>query len=233
MEVTGVRDINITAIGGGGFTHDTYPTLDDFCLRQAGPGPVHLGFIGAASRDDPAKIARFHARFSGVTASHTHIPMTLDAAALSDHLSRLDMVYVGGGDTEAMVTLWRDNGWDAVLCGAAWQGLAIAGVSAGAVCWFDHFLFQGGGGSMRPVQGLGLITGGACPHYSTETARRAALHAAVAGQSMPDSIALDDGMAVAFGAAGLAALCAAEPGAAAYHITRATDGTAHETRCTL
>lgn len=233
MEVADVRDINITAIGGGGFTHETFPTLDDFCLKQAGPGPIHLGFIGAASQDDPAKIARFHARFSGMTASHTHLPMTLEASALNDRLNHLDMVYVGGGDTEAMVTLWRNNGWDAVLCGAARRGLAVAGVSAGAVCWFEQFLFHGGEGPMRPLQGLGLIKGGACPHYSTETDRRAALHAAVADQTMLDSIALDDGVAVTFGASGPVALSAAEPGAAAYHIKRAPDGTAHETRCML
>lgn len=233
MEETGVPDINITAIGGGGFTHGTDPMLDDFCLARCGrPGP-RLGFIGAASRDDPIRIDRFHARFDGIAASHLHLPMTLAAQDLGDHLKTLDLVYVGGGDTEMMLTLWRSNGWDRVLCGAARSGLALAGVSAGAVCWFDSFLFHSGSGPMRPLPGLGLIRGGACPHYSTETDRRAALHTAVADRNMPDSVAIDDGVAVAFGASGPRAICTAHPPAAAYRVTREADHGARETRISL
>jgi peptidase E len=231
-EVT-VPGINIIAIGGGGFTHETYPMLDDFCLKQAGKALPRLGFIGAASLDDPLKVARFHARFDGETASHVHLPLTLEPQELANHISALDMIYVGGGDTEAMVTFWRSKGWDHVLCNAARRGLALAGVSAGAVCWFDRFLFHSGNGPMRPVQGLGLIKRGACPHYSTETNRRAALHDAVAHGTMPDTVAIDDGVAVVFDAAGPVALCSAVTGASAYHIQRVPDGAITETRLRL
>lgn len=233
MKESTVQRINITAIGGGGFTHDTHPMLDSFCLKQAGRANPRLGFIGAASNDDPLKTARFQACFEDQTASHVHLPMTLDAQTLADRLAVLDMVYVGGGDTETMVNLWRRNGWDRVLCDAARSGLAFAGVSAGAVCWFDYFLFSSGSGPMRPLQGLGLIKGGACPHYSTETDRHAALHAAVAGRTMPGTVAIDDGVAVVFDASGPVALCSAEPGASAYQVERAADGTVTQTRLSL
>ena len=229
-----MQGIRIIAIGGGGFTDNTYPGLDDFCLIATGKTQPRLGYIGAASQDDPHRIARFHARFEGRSARHIHLPMTLDAQALGDQLSDLDMVYVGGGNTEAMVALWRENGWDRVLCGAAKAGLMLAGVSAGAVCWFERFLFNDGtGGPMRALRGLGLIKGGACPHYSTETERRAALHRAVADQTMPATHAIDDAMAVLFDANGPLRICAAEPGALAYHITRARDGKACETALSL
>jgi dipeptidase E len=51
---------------------------------------------------------------------------------------------------------------------------------------------------MRPLKGLGLIKGGACPHYSTETDRQPALLRAVTGRTMPDTVAIDDGVAVVF-----------------------------------
>jgi peptidase E len=144
------------------------------------------------------------------------------------------MAYVGGGNTEAMVTLWRENGWDLVLCAAAQAGLVLAGVSAGAVCWFDRFLFNDGtGGPMRPLRGLGLIKGGACPHYSTEPERRAVLHRAVADQTMPASHAIDDGVAVLFDANGPLRICTAEPDALTYHITRSPDGETRETALSL
>lgn len=228
-----MQGITIIAIGGGGFTDQTWPALDAFCLTQTGKAKPHLGYIGAASQDDPRRIARFHDRFEGLSASHIHLPMTLDAQTLADQLSQLDMVYVGGGNTEAMVAQWRDTGWDRVLCEAANAGLLLAGVSAGAVCWFEQFLFNDGTGPIRPLRGLGLIKGGACPHYSTETDRRAALHRAVADQTMPTTHAIDDGVAVLFNADGPIRLCTAEPGASAYHIIRDAHGQTHETTLSL
>ena len=47
------------------------------------------------------------------------------------------------------------------------------------------------------------------------------------------SLAIDDGVAVAFGASGPIALCAAEHAASAYHIQRGSDGEAVETRFRL
>ncbi len=223
-----MQDFNITAIGGGGFTHATYPELDDFCLSQAGPKRLRIGFIGTASNDDPLKIERFHARFANKAAKLVHLPQTLDAKDLSDHIQDLDMIYVGGGNTQAMVTRWRSTGWDRVLCDAAHRGIAISGVSAGAVCWFDYFLFRPENAPIRPLRGLGLIKGGACPHYSTETDRHAALRDAVVDGSMPETIAIDDGVAVSFRASGPVAICAAEPAASAYRVHRAQDGTIRE-----
>jgi hypothetical protein len=126
--------------------------------------------------------------------------------------------------TEAMIADWRARGWDRVLTEAARRGVMLAGVSAGAVCWFDKFLYSSGTGPMRPLDGLGLIRGGACPHYSTEADRQAALNAAVSNGTMPDSFAIDDGVAVLFGRDGPTAHCIAEVGAMAYQVRRRPDG---------
>jgi len=178
--------MKIIAIGGGGFTHGTFPELEDYCLLQTGFSRPRTAFIGTASGDDPQKIARFKARFADVAETVVHLPMTLPAKALEQRLAEVDLVYVGGGDTERMITTWRRDGWDQVLGGAYRAGVILAGVSAGAMCWFDQFLFSSGAGPMRPLSGLGLIPMGACPHYSTETERRPALQAAVVAQRMPD-----------------------------------------------
>jgi dipeptidase E len=218
------QDLRIIAAGGGGFTHGSHPALEDFCLKHLGKSRPRIGYIGSANNDDPIRITRFHARFAAATPVHLHLSMTLDAQELSNHLDMLDMVYVGGGNTEAMIADWRVNGWDRVLTAAARRGLMLAGVSAGAVCWFDKFLFSSGTDPMRPLIGLGLIQGGACPHYSTEIDRQSALLAAVSDGSMPDSLALDDGVAVLLGSEGPIAHCIAEAGAMAYRVARNGDG---------
>lgn len=221
--------MKIIAIGGGGFTHDMQPELDDFCLSETGCDRPRVAFIGTASGDDPLKIARFKARFADIAASLVHLPMTLPAAQLARNLEQVDLVYVGGGDTEKMVAAWRRDGWDNVLSQACRSGVILAGVSAGAVCWFDTFLFSSGKGAMRPLPGLGLIPMGACPHYSSETDRRAALHAAVAAETMPASVAIDDGVAVAFENGHPTRICIAQEGAGAYMVWRGPQGATEKT----
>lgn len=216
--------MKIIAIGGGGFTHDTFPELDDFCLKQTGLSCPRLAYIGTASHDDPSKIARFRSRFANVSSARIHLPMSLSAAELARHLNGVDLVYVGGGNTEEMLDTWRSNAWDRVLGDACRSGVTLAGVSAGAVCWFDAFLFRSEQGPMRPLAGLGLIPLGACPHYSTEKERHAALHKAVAEGAIPTTLAIDDGAAVAFENARPSAMCSATPGAGACYVSRTDTG---------
>ena len=47
-----------------------------------------------------------------------------------------DIIYEGGGDTRAMISLWKQTGFDNVLYKAWQDGKVISGISAGAVCWF-------------------------------------------------------------------------------------------------
>lgn len=216
--------MKIVAIGGGGFTHGTFPELDDFCLLQTGRSRPRIAYIGTASRDDATKITRFKSRFATTSGAAVHLPMSLSAAELAQGLDGVDLVYVGGGNTEEMVNTWRSTAWDRVLGDACRSGTVLAGVSAGAVCWFDAFLFNAGTGPMRPLAGLGLIPMGACPHYSTEPERRAALHKAVAEGAMPTTLAIDDGVAVAFENGSPGAICSAAPGAGVYCVSRKDTG---------
>jgi dipeptidase E len=221
--------MKIIAIGGGGFTHGSEPNLDDFCLSETNCDRPRMAFIGTASDDDPLKIERFRTRFADVALSLVHLPMTLTAAQLARNLEQVDLVYVGGGDTEKMVNAWRRDGWADVLSKACQSGVILAGVSAGAVCWFDTYLFSSGKGIMRPLPGLGLIPMGACPHYSSERDRRAALHAAVNAETMPASVAIDDGVAVAFENGHPRRVCIAQKGAGAYMVWRSPQGTIQKT----
>ena len=48
-----------------------------------------------------------------------------------------DIIYEGGGDTDAMIKLWKKSGFDTILREAWHRGKVICGISAGAVCWFN------------------------------------------------------------------------------------------------
>jgi dipeptidase E len=220
--------IKIVAIGGGGFTHDSHPELDMFCLDHSTTNP-RIGFVGAASGDDLTKIARFYRHFRAHSAQLDHLPLGTCGAGVATWLKGRDLVYFGGGNTARMIDHFTKNSWDAPLKHAARQGVTMAGVSAGAVFWFDWCLSDSLGNGLQPLRGLGLLKGGICPHYSSEPARQIALKDAVSAHQMPLSYAIDDGAAMAFGSETVIGLKTLPPSISCYQLAATQDGVAQET----
>lgn len=54
-----------------------------------------------------------------------------------DDVAWADIIYEGGGDTQGMIELWLQTGFDKVLYDAWCSGKVMCGVSAGANCWFQ------------------------------------------------------------------------------------------------
>ena len=49
-----------------------------------------------------------------------------------------DIIYVGGGNTKNLLALWKEWELDRILKKAWNEGVILAGISAGAICWFDE-----------------------------------------------------------------------------------------------
>ncbi|MEI6760085.1 MAG: peptidase E [Betaproteobacteria bacterium] len=217
----------VIAVGGGGFTHAVDPSLEDFIVAASGCSRPRIGFIGTASEDDPVKIRRFYERCAPLADQLTHLPVSSDAVAAAHWSDALDIIYVGGGNTLRLIEHWRHTGLDEVFKAAARRGVLMAGVSAGANVWFDHALSDSGGLGLRPVKGIGLIAGSCCPHYDSEPQRQPAFEAAIAAMTLPDGVAVDDGVAVLIDGSGQMTAYSARPGAGAYRVSRVTQtGTA-------
>ena len=45
----------IISIGGGGFTHQSDKSLDEFILNQSETENINIGFLATASKDDKKK----------------------------------------------------------------------------------------------------------------------------------------------------------------------------------
>jgi dipeptidase E len=220
--------IRLIAIGGGGFTHQTDPAMEDFILAQSGRVRPRIGFIGAASQDDPAKIDRFHARFAQLSDHLTHLPQDSSAEEAARWAQALDIIYVGGGNTLRLIAHWQQSGWDRVLHAAAQRGVLMAGVSAGASVWFEQALSDAGGEGLRAVPCTGMVTGSCCPHYSTEPARPPAFAAAIASGALKDGLAIDDGVAVLIEGNKVLSMFSSRPEARAYRLSRQGDQVASE-----
>lgn len=192
-------NVNIFAIGGGGFTHEqtsdkSDSILEDYLLTLSSPYP-NIGYIGHANNDDPDRIRAFYARFDGV-AYPSHLPVTADASAAKAFVADLDILYVAGGSTLNMLSHWRETGIDLELMTAGQHGMILSGVSAGAICWFEQLLLSTAENDYILATGLGLIGGSACPHYSNEPSRQIAYDTQIRDGNLLSGVAIDDGVGV-------------------------------------
>ena len=74
----------------------------------------------------------------------------------------------------------------------------MAGISAGAICWFEDGITDSFGMPFRGLDdGLGLVRGACCPHYDGEKERRPVLMRLIK-RGFPATLALDDGAAAHF-----------------------------------
>lgn len=218
-------------MGGGGFSMAPdgapLPTpLDAYVLGLAATRAADDGrdrsrvcFVGTASGDDAGYIARFHAAFDG-RADTDHLALfarTVDD--LDGFVLDQDAIYVGGGNTASLLAVWRAHGLDRILRHAHEAGVVLAGISAGAICWFDSGMTDSFGTALAPLEGgLGLVPGSHSPHYDGEPERRGAYHQLIGAGLLAPGLAADDGAAIVFDGTTLVEVVSERAGATAYRV---------------
>ena len=214
------RRRQIIAMGGGGFSMDPDDTLlDGHVLAATGVAQPRICFLPTASGDSDGYIQRFYQAFE-VRAEPSHLGLfDRQVADIEGFLCAHHAVYVGGGNTANMLAVWRVHGVDRALQAAHDRGVVLAGVSAGAVCWFEAAVSDSFG-PLRPLlDGLGLVPGTCAPHYDGDPERRPAF-ARMLAAGLPAGYGVDDGAALHFVDGELHEVVAAYPQARAYRVTQ-------------
>ncbi len=219
--VVDVRQRIIFAMGGGGFTMEpANPLLDDFVLSLADVGEPRVLFLPTASGDATAQINAFKARFGERACAGEYLSLFRLREAtrsLEEIVLSQDIVYVGGGSMRNLLALWRAHGLDRLLVQAWQRGTVLAGLSAGAMCWF-----QGGitcsSGAPEAIDALGLLQGSLSVHADGEPERLPAWLAAVREGRLPGGWALDDGVGLLFRGERLERTVSSRPGAGAQRV---------------
>ena len=209
------------AMGGGGFSMEPdNPALDHFVISLARRENPSVCFLATASGDAESYIDSFYSAFRKLPCRPTHVPLFARTPDLNRVLLEQDAIYVGGGNTKSMLAVWRE--WEIPeLLRRAWQsGTVLAGVSAGAICWFETGLTDSSGTGLYPLTCLGLLAGTCCPHYDGEVERRPALHQLIEAGTITSALALDDGAAAHFINGTLANVVSSRPQARAYRVER-------------
>jgi dipeptidase E len=205
----------ILAMGGGGFTmQERSPALDKLVLELTGKPVPKVCFLPTASGDPRDQVTRFYERFRDwpcepATLSLFHLGR--DRIHPVEHLLAQDALYVGGGSMRNMLAIWREHGIDEVMREAWERGIVLAGLSAGAMCWFEGGVSLSGG-APEAVRGLGLLEGSLSVHLDGEAQRLPVYRAAVADGELPPGYAADDGAALVYSGTRLLECVASTPG---------------------
>ena len=217
-------------MGGGGFSMEPdNPLLDEFVLGLAGVDRPRVCFLPTATGNVATYIVSFYDGYSRrAEASHLDLfvrtRLDLRAFILGQHV-----VYVGGGNTANLLAIWRVHGLDAILREAWEAGVVMAGISAGAICWFEAGVTDSFGPDLGALGGgLGLLPGSFCPHYDGEAERRPTYRRLIGAGELADGWAADDGAAVHFLGREVAEVVSSRPAARAYRVERRPDGASEE-----
>lgn len=210
--------MQILALGGGGFSVEgPSAPLDRYLRSLLPPGRPRVLFLPTASGDSPDYVARFYTAFPSRDWQPSHLPLFQRTSAdLEEVLAGQDAIFVGGGNTANMLAIWRLHGVDRLL--RASQAV-LAGVSAGALCWFEGGVTDSFGPGMAPLHdGLGLLEGTFCPHYDGEAARRP-LYTRLVREGFPAGVAAEDGVAVHYVDGRLHRVVTSRRGGRAWRVT--------------
>ena len=120
-----------------------------------------------------------------------------------------------------LLAIWREHGLDAIMREAWEAGVLLAGISAGAMCWFEHGITRSTG-RPEPAPALGFLPGSLSVHYDGDPIRRPAYLDAIARGAIPDGYGADDGVGLLFEDTELVRIVASRPGTHAYRVQRQT-----------
>jgi len=194
----------IVAIGGGEIGRPGHPIetteIDKEIIRITGKKNPKLLFIPTASSDSESYFDVVKEHFGERLGCKTDVlyllKKDLDKAEIEKQILCSDIIYVGGGNTAKMMSVWRKLNVDDFLKKAYEKGVVLSGISAGSICWFRHGnsdskKFTNPNANLTKISGLGLINALHCPHYDIEKDRKPHLKQ-VMKETPGVSIAMDD-----------------------------------------
>lgn len=172
--------LNLLLIGGGEIgapkVDGTYRpletlTIDQYFVESLDKQHPNILFIPTATEElDPEHmyeqgIQNLYGKKLGCFVDTLYLSPDITIQNMEDKLDWADGIYIGGGDTKHMMLRWKETGLDKLLKQAALSGKHIAGLSAGAMCWFEKVLV-GKGEETTFIDGFGILKNTCMPHWN-------------------------------------------------------------------
>ena len=189
----------IIAIGGGGFGRNpNQRIIEKYIIDQSSESRPNVLFIPTASAEDKSYTVNFYSCFNGLDCNPSHLNLFQRTPRIEGLINKADIIYVGGGNTKSMLAVWKEWKLDKLLFKAYNKGTVLAGVSAGAICWFDTGITDSWASNLNYIDCLGILPGSCCPHYDSEKDRRPSVHKFIEQENIKSVYAIEDGAAIHF-----------------------------------
>lgn len=192
------------SIGGGELRNKTTAPIDGVIASLAKSRITedrrgYALFFPTASHDSNPYFNSFRKTYTSLFDMKSDVAILTKGLMTLDHVAekirKADVIYVGGGDTLYLMQVWRETGIDKLVWEAYCRGAILAGLSAGAICWFEEIYTDSlVEGEYAPYHGFGKIKGAATPHYNS----RPEFDRIAAEQGYPFSYAIEDDAAILF-----------------------------------
>jgi peptidase E len=211
----------ILALGGGGFSQEPENlALDRYALGLTGQARPKVAFVPTASGDADGYVERFYTAFKTLECEPVHLGLFRRTVPdLRAFVLAQDLIYVGGGNTLNMLALWKLHGLDAIFKEAYEAGVVLAGISAGALCWFAEGTTDSLGELTR-MESLGVVPHSLSVHYDAEADRRPLFQRMIAEGSLGAGYGVDEGAALHMVDGALERVVASRPEATADWVER-------------
>ncbi len=188
---------HIVAIGGGGFGRKNSPTMiENYILNLSQSDCPKVCFLPTASGDDDSYIVRFYNVFNRLKCSPSHIEFFKRTINLSKHIANQDVIFVGGGNTKSMLSVWKEWDMKNILFEAYSNGVVMSGVSAGAICWFTSGITDSWDNELKILSCLDFVKGTCCPHYDEEPSRIPYVKRIIQEQIISNCLSIEGGAAM-------------------------------------
>lgn len=195
-------------------------------------GAPRICNIGTASGDDRGfqRDMEEAAREAGYELHHLSLFSLPNVEDIEGYLRGFDVLWVNGGSVVNLLAVWRAHGLPEILHRLWQEGVVLAGISAGSICWFEGGVTDSFGPQLAPVtNGLGFLPGANGVHMDSEESRRPLLHELVGDGTLGPALCTDDGTGLLFRGTELVEAVSEVDGARVTRIERTADGAAVET----
>lgn len=172
----------LIAIGGGELKSKETREIDAYIARlaraRAGENRANALFFPTASHDSLPYFNTFRKTYTSDNGLKADVALLtkkdIPLEKIAEKISVADVIYVGGGNTLFMLDVWKQTGVDKMILAAYERGVILAGLSAGAICWFEEMYsdadIMNGGEGYAVYKGLGVVKGLITPHYDDRRA---------------------------------------------------------------
>lgn len=163
--------MRLALIGGGFVKHTDNFHINKRIVELIGKTNPKVLFLPTASNDDEDYISEFTEIFEKQLECQVNVLRCINKnpseSEIKNKIEFADLIYLGGGNYINMLEKWEEYKINQRLVEALQNQTLIAGISAGAICWFKSGIrsdYEGEGYIESP--GWNVIHKIFCPHYN-------------------------------------------------------------------